>query len=57
MIGKLRQLSKPRLRQQAGMEKSQTPVERDILVQWVRIKAYPSYLDSGMVQKVAGSNH
>ena len=26
----------PRLRQQAGIEKSQTPVERDILVQWVR---------------------
>ena len=37
MIGRLRQLSEPRLRQQAGIEKSQTPVERDILVQWVRI--------------------
>ena len=36
MIVKLRQLSEPRLRQQAGIEKSQTPVERDILVQWVR---------------------
>ena len=36
MIGKLRQLSEPRLRQQAGIEKSQTPVERDILVQWAR---------------------
>ena len=36
MIGRLRQLSDPRLRQQAGIEKSQTPVERDILVQWVR---------------------
>ena len=36
MIGRLRQLSEPRLRQQAGIEKSQTPVERDILVQWVR---------------------
>ena len=36
MIGRLRQLSGPRLRQQAGIEKSQTPVERDILVQWVR---------------------
>ena len=35
-IGRLRQLSEPRLRQQAGIEKSQTPVERDILVQWVR---------------------
>ena len=31
MIGRLRQLSEPRLRQQAGIEKSQTPVERDIL--------------------------
>ena len=36
MIGRLRQLSEPRLRQQAGIEKSQAPVERDILVQWVR---------------------
>ena len=36
MIGRLRQLSEPRLRQQAGIEKPQTPVERDILVQWVR---------------------
>ena len=34
MIGRLRQLSKPRLRQQAGIEKSQTPVEKDILIQW-----------------------
>ena len=37
MIGRLRQLSEPRLRQQVGIEKSQTHVERDILVQWVRI--------------------
>ena len=37
MISRLRQLSEPRLRQQAGIEKSQTPVERDILTQWVRI--------------------
>ena len=36
MIGRLRQLSEPRLGQQAGIEKSQTHVERDILVQWVR---------------------
>ena len=36
MIGRLRQLSEPRLRQQAGIEKSLTPVERDILVQCVR---------------------
>ena len=36
MISRLRQLSEPRLRQQAGIEKSQIPVERDILVQWVR---------------------
>ena len=39
MIGRLRQLSEPRLRQQAGIEKSQTPVERNILVQWVRISS------------------
>ena len=38
MIGRLRQLSEPRLRQQAGIEKSQTPVERDTLVQWVRVR-------------------
>ena len=38
MIGRLRQLSEPRLRQQAAIEKSQKPVERDILVQWVRKK-------------------
>ena len=37
MTGRLRQLSEPRLRQQAGIEKSQTPVEREILVQGVRI--------------------
>ena len=37
MIGRLRQLLQPRLIQQAGIEKSQTPVERDILIQWVRI--------------------
>ena len=42
MIGGLRQLSEPRLRQQAGIEKSQTPVERDILVQWVR-NSFHSY--------------
>ena len=36
MIDRLRQLSEPRLRQQAGKEKSQTPVERDIFIQWVR---------------------
>ena len=36
MIGRLRQLSEPRLRQQARIEKSQTPVDRDILVKWVR---------------------
>ena len=30
MIGRLRQLSEPRLRN------SQTPVDRDILIQWVR---------------------
>ena len=36
MIGRLRQVSEPRLRQQARIEKSQTPVERDILIQWVR---------------------
>ena len=40
MIGRLRQLSEPRLRQQVGIEKSQTPLERDILVQWVRITEY-----------------
>ena len=28
MIGRLRQLSEPRLRQQAGIEKSQTPVRK-----------------------------
>ena len=37
MIGRLRQLSEPRLRWQAGVEKSKRPVERDILVQCVRI--------------------
>ena len=36
MTGRLRQLSEPRLRQQAWIGKSQTPVERDSLVQWVR---------------------
>ena len=35
MIGRLRQLTEPRLRQQAGIEKSQTPVGGDILVQGV----------------------
>ena len=53
MIGRFRQLSEPRLRQQAEIEKSQTPVERDILVQWVRNKKIvpllssktPSYLE------------
>ena len=38
MIGRLRQLSEPRLRQQARIEKSQTPVERDILIQWDKKK-------------------
>ena len=47
MIGRLRQLSEPRLRQQAGIEKSQTPVERDILVQWVR-KSHSLNLDPGL---------
>ena len=35
MIDILRQLLEPRLKQQAGIEKSQTPIEKDILVQWV----------------------
>ena len=48
MIGRLRQLSEPRLRQQAGIEKSQTPVERDILVQWVR-KTCQQQLSSRMI--------
>ena len=48
MIGRLRQLSEPRLRQQAGIEKSQTPVERDILVQWVR-KTCHQQLSSRMI--------
>ena len=37
MIGRSRQFSEPRLRQQARItKKSQTLVERDILGQWVR---------------------
>ena len=48
MIGRLRQLSEPRMRQQAGKEKSQTPVERDILVQWVR-KTCHQQLSSRMI--------
>ena len=36
MIGRSRQLSEPRLRQQARIEKIETPEERDILVQWGR---------------------
>ena len=36
MIDRLRQLSEPRLRQQPGIAKSQTPVERDTFVQFVR---------------------
>ena len=36
ITGRLRQLSEPRLRQQAGIEKSQTPVERDNPVQCMR---------------------
>ena len=43
MMGRLRQLSEPRLRKQAGIEKSQTPVERDILVQWVRKRYFLLY--------------
>ena len=35
--GRLRQLLESRLRQQTATEKSQTHVERDILVPWVRI--------------------
>ena len=46
MIDRLRQLSEPRLRQQAGIENSQTPLERDILVQWVRKKMFPSHSKS-----------
>ena len=36
MASRLRQLSETRLRQQAGIEKSQTAVGRGILVQWLR---------------------
>ena len=46
MIGRLRQLSEPRLRQQAGIEQFQTPVERDILVQWVRKSCHPATVQS-----------
>ena len=48
MIGRLRQLSEPRLGQQAGTEKSKTPVERDTLVQWVR-KTCHKQLSSRMI--------
>ena len=49
MIGRLRQLLEPRLRQQAGIEKCKIPVERDILVQWVRnVKAKLTHI-SGMI--------
>ena len=48
MIGRLGQLSEPRLRQQAGIEKSETSVERDILVQWVR-KTCHQQLSSRMI--------
>ena len=48
MIGRLRQLSEPMLRQQAGIENSQTPVERDIFVQWVR-KTCHQQLSSRMI--------
>ena len=40
MMGRLRQLSEPRLKYQTEIEKSQTSVERDILVQWVRKKKF-----------------
>ena len=36
MIGRLRQLSEPRLRLQSEIEKSQTPLEKDIFVQLLR---------------------
>ena len=39
MIGKLRQFSEPMLRQEAGIEKSQTPVERDIFPMGENISA------------------
>ena len=41
-IGRLRHLSEPRLRQLSGIEKSQTPVESDVLVQWVRKNTHNS---------------
>ena len=40
MIGRLRQLSEPRLRRQAGIETSQTPVERDFLHSLDEIRGY-----------------
>ena len=52
MIGRLRQLSEPRLRLQAGIEKYLTPVERDILVQWVRNIGQIVWV-SGMINMVA----
>ena len=45
MIGTLRQLLEPRLRQQARIEKSQTPVERDILIQSVRMMCMQTVYD------------
>ena len=36
MIDILRQFLESRLREQSGIEKSQTSIERNILVQWVR---------------------
>ena len=51
-IGRLRQLSEPRLRQQAGIEKSQTPVERDILVQWVRINIISCLNEGAVVERL-----
>ena len=36
MIARLRQVSESRLKQLAGLEISQTAVERNIIVQWAR---------------------
>ena len=52
MIGRLRQLSEPRLRQQAGIENSQTPTERDVRVQWVRIGGVPIPLSLWSINNV-----
>ena len=57
MIGRLRQLSEPKLRQQTGIEKSNTALERAIFTYEIEFVIFLGVLEKSALPKGLGSSH